>query len=132
MYRGKFDSAIREFQNVYYATAQREANAASTVIDQDSGASNEQQFIIMGSVKPMNSVKLDGRYAWFRAAQKITTASGTRSKDLGSELDLTLTYDYTEDVSFGLLAGWFFPGKYWISGQDDIATDIVGTVKVAF
>jgi hypothetical protein len=64
------------------------------------------------------------------------TAGGTtyasRNKALGEELDLTLNYTYTEDVSFGLLAAWFFPGKYWVSNYDDIATDVVGTVKVAF
>lgn len=132
IYRGKFDTAIREFQNVYYPTAMREMNAASQVLDQDAGYTNQHQFIIMGSIKPMNALKIDGRFAWFRMDEAQLVSSASRAKDLGTELDLQLTYDYTEDVSFGLLAGWFFPGKYWISGQDDSAQDIVGTVKVAF
>jgi hypothetical protein len=32
-------------------------------------------------------------------------------KELGQELDMKLTYDYTEDVQFGLLSGWFWPGN---------------------
>ncbi|MCM8782005.1 MAG: alginate export family protein, partial [Candidatus Omnitrophica bacterium] len=133
MFRGKFDTAIREFQNVYYATAMRADNAATaTAVDMDSGVTNEGQLLIIGSVKPTNTLTLDGRFGWFRmiAAQEVNNSA--RNKDIGTELDLSLTYDYTEDVSFNLLAAWFFPGKYWIGGQDDTATDIVGTVKVAF
>jgi hypothetical protein len=132
LYRGKFDTAIREFQNLYYATAMRADNVTAQVSDQDAGSTNEQQFIIKGSINPINHLKVDGRFAWFRMAEAQLVSSASRSKDLGSELDLNLTYDYTEDVSFGLLAAWFFPGKYWLGGQDDTATDLVGTVKVAF
>lgn len=132
MYRGKFDTAIREFQNVYYATAMRADNTNSTVTDQDSGVSNETQLLFIGSVKPTNTLKLDGRFAWFQMMKTQMVSGQARSKNVGTELDMSLTYDYTEDVSFNLLAGWFFPGKYWISGQDDIATDLVGSVKVAF
>lgn len=132
IYRGKFDTAIREFQNVYYATAMRADNAAVQALDQDSGATNQQQYIVKGTINPISHLKVDGRFAWFRMDEAQVVSSASRSKDLGSELDLSLTYDYTEDVSFGLLTAWFFPGKYWLGGQDDIATDLVGTVKVAF
>jgi len=133
VYRGKFDSAIREFQNVYYPTAQRGTNAAATALDEDSGVTNEQQIFIIGSIAPINNLKVDGRYGWFRYNQSPSVSGASdRSKDIGTELDLMLSYDYTEDVSFGLLAAWFFPGKYWVGGQDDTASDIVGTVKVAF
>jgi hypothetical protein len=129
MYRGKFDSAIREFQNIYYMTAMRGTNSGSTTIDQDSGATNEHQILLIGKLKPTTNITVDARVAKFFYA-KVPTAD--RSKDIGTELDLTLTYDYTEDVSFNLLAGWFFPGKYWLTGQDDMATDVVGSVKVNF
>ncbi|MDD5449231.1 MAG: alginate export family protein [Candidatus Omnitrophica bacterium] len=130
MYRGKFDTAIREFQNVYYPTVYRSTYAANTVVDGDSGATNEQQIIVIGSLKPLDVLKFDARFAWFRFMENPRTDNS--GKAIGTELDLQLTYDYTEDVSFNLLAGWFFPGGYWISGQDDTATDLVGTVKVAF
>jgi hypothetical protein len=133
MYRGKFDSAIREFQNVYYATALRSTTAATNSLDNDSGVTNEHQFFVIGTMKPIDNLTIDGRYGWFRFDQAPElTGQSSRSKDIGTELDLSLTYAYTEDVSFGLLAAWFFPGKYWLSGQDDTASDIVGTVTVAF
>ena len=53
-------------------------------------------------------------------------------------MDVQLTYSYTEDVKLGLLAAWFFPGKYY-DGQaaaanksNDTATEIAGTVSVMF
>lgn len=134
MYRGKFDTAIREFQNLYYATAMRADNVATVTNDQDAGNTNETQVILYGSLKPTNALSVDGRFAffWMPKAQKYNSGAETRGKSIGSELDLQLNYVYTEDVSFGLLAAWFFPGSYWVGGMDDTATDIVGTVKVAF
>ncbi|MCX5715549.1 MAG: alginate export family protein [Candidatus Omnitrophica bacterium] len=139
MYRGKFDSAIREFQNLYYATAQRQTGYEGITNAQDSGATNEMQFIIKANIKPTNNIGIDGRFIWFRndksqaaEAPDGGTLYNGRNKDLGQELDLTLNYTYTEDVSFGLLGAWFFPGKYWVSDFDQVATDVVGTVKVAF
>ncbi|MCK4326390.1 hypothetical protein KAW55_06505, partial [bacterium] len=64
--------------------------------------------------------------------------------DLGDELDITLTYDYTEDVQFGLCAAWFNPGGWFDdlqqggndltanANRDETATQIVGSVKVSF
>ncbi len=137
MYRGKFDTAIREFQNLYYATAMRADNSTVIKNDQDAGNTNESQVILYGTLKPTNALSVDGRVAffWMDKSQKYTPTGGSeesRGANIGSELDLTLNYVYTEDVSFGLLAAWFFPGSYWVGGLDDTASDIVGTVKVAF
>jgi hypothetical protein len=137
MYRGKFDTAIREFQNLYYATTMRADNATLMTNDQDAGNTNENQIILYGTLKPTGSLSIDGRWAffWMDKAQKYTPSGGSaenRGKTIGNELDLSLNYVYTEDVSFGLLAAWFFPGSYWVGGMDDTAADIVGTVKVAF
>jgi len=133
MYRGKFDTAIREFQNVYYLTAQRTLNAATTVVDNDSGATNECQIIGSLRVNPINNLTVDvgSAWFWFNEAPRVFGVAD-RNKYIGSELDVSLTYDYTEDVSFNLLSAWFFPGTYWLGAQDDIAADLVGTVKVAF
>jgi hypothetical protein len=52
---------------------------------------------------------------------------------IGNELDVQAIWDYTEDVSFGLLMGWFMPnGDVYYGGNNDTASDIVGTVKVSF
>ena len=34
----------------------------------------------------------------------------TTNRNIGSEVDVDLTYNYTEDVQLGFSAGWFFPG----------------------
>jgi hypothetical protein len=129
MFRGKFDTAIREFQNVYYLTSYRSTNANNITEPQDSGVTNEHQLAIIAKLTPTNTLTVDGRFTWFWFDEEPTA---NRSQELGEEVDIGLTYDYTEDVSFNLLAAWFFPGKYWMTGQDDTATDIVGSVKVAF
>ena len=134
MYRGSYKTAIRDFQNVYYATRARTGNTSSAWA-QDSGLSNQNSLLVTGTVAPMEDVTLKGAYGHFWLNEK--PAAGSRGSlsagdDVGDELDFVLTYDYTQDVSFGLLAGWFFPGNIFPSGQNDTATDVVGTMKVAF
>lgn len=134
MYRGKFDTAIRDFQNYLYATRAR-IGTTDTVWDQDSGMSNQNSLVITGSVVPTEDVTVKGTYAHFWLNEKPSAAnrgSLGNSDELGDELDVLLTYDYTEDVSFGLLTGWFFPGKVFPVGRDDTATDVVGSMKVVF
>ncbi|MFH1878806.1 MAG: alginate export family protein [Candidatus Omnitrophota bacterium] len=120
MYRGKFDTAIREFQNVFYRTTQVSTPSFT----------NQHQLLVRGSVEPTDSLTVNATYAHFWL-DKQYNEDNTR-KNVGDEVDVTVTWDYTEDVSFGLLAGWFFPGNYWRGGEDNIATDVVGTVKLSF
>ena len=44
-----------------------------------------------------------------------TTAQITTNQQVGYEIDAELVYDYTEDVQFGLLMGWFNPGDTFTS-----------------
>ena len=59
-------------------------------------------------------------------------------KNLGSEVDAILTYDYTEDVQLGLNMGWFFPGAAFNKGSDNAtgnkltASQVIGSMKVTF
>ncbi|MEP9411658.1 MAG: alginate export family protein [Candidatus Brocadia sp.] len=48
----------------------------------------------------------------------------TLSSDLGHELDFYGSYDITKNISFNLLTGIFFPGKYYHEKRDD--RDILG------
>ena len=133
VFRGKTFSAIREFQNIYYRTNFRTDSAFYNYEqnpDQDSGMSNEHQIIVTGQLKPTENVTFDAEYAHFIQAQKSDPAN--TKADLGDELDFALTYNYTEDVTFGLLAAWFIPGSYFPNGQDDTAADLVGSMKVSF
>jgi hypothetical protein len=134
MFRGKFDTAIREFQNIYYLTAYRTDNVLGNYDinpDADSGATNQHQLIVRGQLIPTENLTVDAQWAHFWFDEEDHRANN-ENDEIGDEVDIVLTYDYTEDVQFGLLAAWFFPGDYFPGGQDDTATDIVGSMKVSF
>ena len=80
---------------------------------------------------------MEATFTWLWTPEDIHAVttdpnSGTRSDEIGWEIDLQATYDYTEDVSFGLLAGWFVPGTFYPTGNDATAVDVVSSVKVSF
>jgi hypothetical protein len=41
---------------------------------------------------------------------------------IGTELDVHVTYDYTEDVTFGLGMGWFWSGDMYDDAQTEGTT----------
>ncbi len=112
-------------------------------VDQRAGQ-NEQFIQVKGAIRPLEDFLLEGSFTYLWTAEDVHTtagvqSSGTRSKQLGWEVDLQATYDYTEDVSFGVLVGWFTPGNFFdfspsLAGgaANDTATDIVSSVKVTF
>ena len=57
-------------------------------------------------------------------------------KSVGHEIDLVMTYDYTEDVQFGLNTGVFMPGELFttVAGSQnrENAYQVIGSVKVSF
>jgi len=149
MFRGKVDSAIHEWYNVFYTNGMSTTDRADT---------NLHQFIVMGSIEPMDNLSIDGRFVHFRAHENAVNygtagiahlSAGQDEKHIGDELDIELTYDYTEDVTFGLLTAWFWSGEYYAvpeevdnnqsiaAGMDilhdkDVASEIVASCKVAF
>lgn len=120
MYRGKFDTAIREFQNVYYRTLQGSSPSNT----------NQHQLLARGTIEPTDSITIDATYAHFWLDKRWSRVMD--NTDVGGEFDFEVTWDYTEDVSFNFLSGWFFPGGTFIDGRNAVATDIVGTVKLSF
>jgi hypothetical protein len=57
----------------------------------------------------------------------------TDKKDLGNEIDLNLTYAYTEDVQLGLALGYYMPGKAFDKNANrDDASQVIGSMKVTF
>lgn len=128
LYRGKFWTAYADFREFVYAT--------SDAVDQS--ARTNQQFVqVKGSLKPLEDLLLEASftYLWNDADVHVTPSvlsSAVRSNEIGWEIDLQATYDYTEDVSFGFLAGWFVPGDFYNAPDDATATDLVGSVKVTF
>ena len=67
------------------------------------------------SLKPLAAMDIDDvtlgvKYAYYQFA---AAPVGGRSKHAGQEVNGLLTYDYTVDVQFHLLFGYFFRGKYY-------------------
>ena len=128
IYRGKFDTAIREFQNVFYGTGMVSSPAYT----------NQHQILARGSVEPTDSLTCEIQYAHFWldktwAVNTVGVIPENGNKTVGDEVDLKATWDYTEDVQFSILCAFFFPGDHFSSGQgNDTATDLVGTVKLSF
>lgn len=92
--------------------------------------------------KPMADVGASLRYTNFRSdkplaagvtfANDIDSYTMTGDASLGAELDVHLTYDYTEDVQFGLMGGIFMPGKAFDECNREDATQVIGSMKVTF
>jgi len=105
---------------------------------------------LKASCKPVEDVTLAANYGYYDVAQKnkggsivspnyydgsTSYYSGTYTgkSHLGDALDLTATYDYTEDVQFGLTAGAFRAGPALsIQGDKRVAQQVIGSMKVTF
>ena len=107
------------------------------------GQSNAQVINVQGGIKPRDDVSIVAKYGNYRLAQKkydnLTTLFNlspgyvmTGKKDLGNALDLTATYDYTEDVQLGLTWGMFKPGKAFVKADREMASQLIGSMKVTF
>lgn len=139
MFRGKYDSAIREFVGQYYATYDFNGVVGNPTW-QDASFTNQNQLIFSGSLQPMDSVTLKGNanLFWLNEPILLSTppAPGVNNNlvkgYIGTEFDFQAIWDYTEDVSFGLLAAWFIPGADVYTNANSTAQDIVGTCKVSF
>ena len=85
--------------------------------------------MIGGSMEPMTDITLDGLFTYFWYDE--VPVSG-RSEDIGYEYDLQLTYDYTEDVQFTVAGGIFVAQDYFLTDQDETATQVISAVTVDF
>jgi hypothetical protein len=108
--------------------------------------SNANIINLGGSIKPIEDLTLG--IDWyhyildekFAAGGTLTPVGGNSGNsyimknddNLGDEIDLTATYDYSEDVQFGLQAGWFLPGDAFSNSNDDDALEVIGSVTVSF
>jgi len=139
MYRGKFDSAIREFVGRFYATGRYGQAANQLVSCPDASFTNQYQMVFLGSIQPIESLNIKANWNLFWNQDKYQVTDNKSQGFVGQEIDINTTWDYTEDVSFGLLVGWFVPGTVYDTNKtltgvagDQIATDVVGSVKVSF
>ena len=100
-----------------------------------------QVIKVNGSIQPTE--KLNISLAWFNSnlVTKMTGVAPLDKTDLGNEIDLGLTYAYSEDVTMGLLLGYFMRGDATknfietfatVAGGSTDAFELVGTVAVSF
>jgi len=137
LYRGKFYSAIREWQGIFYQVDDTDQDGTGFGANRNAWT-NQHMVIVDASIQPLDDIILEGRYLHYLAQHPygltaiLPIVGAERSKHIGDELNLRLTYDYTEDVTFGLLTAWFFPGEYFIAPDTDVASEIVGSVALTF
>lgn len=143
MYRGYYPLLIRPFQGYYYFTHRFPGG-------QDLGLTNQHEFIVKGSIQPLDDVTLEatvGKYYFDETPVMPNEPAAMGGHDIGTELDILSTYDYTEDVTFSLLTAWFFPGDVYedqgtnrnypaigVSSnlQEGVASEVIGSCKVSF
>ncbi|MBU0759619.1 MAG: alginate export family protein, partial [Candidatus Omnitrophica bacterium] len=121
--------------------------------------SNADILNIGGSISPMQDLTVSLDWYKFWLDEKLVTADGMLASansalawtnltkatyymnsddDLGFELDLVLSYDYTEDVKMGLSAGYFQPGDAFQAAASsslengETAVQVLATLDVAF
>ena len=134
-----------------------ENQTAGNIINALFAQSNAHNIDLMAKITPMQDITLRADFVYVLLARRFPSnfsggpaeqfgneyntdntsyAFVAKKKVLGQELDLTLTYDYTEDVQFGLLAGWFMPGSALNKIQEDGervgASELIASCKVSF
>jgi hypothetical protein len=61
-----------------------------------------------------------------------TTTGGKKKTGLGNEYDVNFTYNYTEDVTFGVSLGWYVPGDALTKDNRNTASQALASVGVKF
>ncbi len=132
--RGYFTTALREFQTAsgvagFYANSQNGTTTAAT---------NQNQFALYGSLKPLEDLTIAPRLTWFYLADGIRpigadgTAQTKKRSYAGVEWDTQVTYNYTDDVQFGLIYAIFSPGDVYRTPNDANAQELISSVSVKF
>ncbi|MCX5712858.1 MAG: alginate export family protein, partial [Candidatus Omnitrophica bacterium] len=121
-----------------------------TIFNKIFKATNYQLFSGSVSAKPMDDLKLSLDAYYLMLNERYTqpafgtpiNLSGVNGdpllyqmlgrKALGWEMEAGITYDYTEDVQFGLTGGVFTPGAAFSSENRNAAKQVMGSMKVTF
>lgn len=137
-YEGFTANFMRKSDTAIYGWNGRLAgNNATADGDDTPWTTNLKQILISGSFTPLaamdvEDINLELKYAHFEFDEQPTADS---DKEAGDELDINLTYDYTEDLQFGLLTAIFWPGDYYkqtSSAYDTTVYQVVGSCKLTF
>lgn len=94
-------------------------------------ASGLQVFNLGIGIQPTEKIGLGLQWFYLKADE---VAAGVDDK-LGNEIDLSISYQYTEDLSFGLDVGYLMAGDNiddYLEKSADNPWQVIGTMKVAF
>jgi hypothetical protein len=118
--------------------------------------SNQNIIAFGGSISPLEDVTVSATWSDLWAADKNsannplyiyqpnngatltaipvvpTTNTKKDARGLGNETDISLTYNYTEDVTFGVSLGWFVPGSELSAATRETASQAIANVGVKF
>lgn len=136
--RGYFTTAIREFQTGtgvggFYAADQTCLANGAAGTSCTGGYSNQHQLSLYGGFKPIEDLNVDQRYSWFILEDgAIPVAGAKRESYAGFEWDTVATYNYTEDVQFGVIYALFAPGGIYRNPTDSAAQELISSVSVKF
>lgn len=118
--------------------------------DNDGVDSNSHIINVNASIVPVQDMTVAVDYYHYILAEKFASTSTAGSlldarylnngigyevkgkRELGDEIDLSLAYDYTEDVKLGVTAGFFLPGAAFQSTNDNMASTVMADVAVSF
>lgn len=89
----------------------------------DKEATDGSGLVGAGGLKSFNMRQPDGT-----TIQPVITSN----KDVGYEIDADFNYNYTEDVKLGLSLGWFVPGGFFDSANNENAKQALAHVGVTF
>jgi len=95
---------------------------------------NISAIAITGTAVPADRVTAGVEYWIYTLAENETAVAGVNSTDdeIGTELDLRANYAYTEDVNIGASLAWFWPGDYYVTGNNKTAMQAMVEVGVKF
>jgi hypothetical protein len=105
IYRGMAMGTIRDNLEIYYATNDPEDTTGCT----NQHTVKASGSLDLGELVDGLSLNLAYLHYWFDEEPSLTN----KEDDIGDEIDLTVTYDYTEDVRFALDGALFIPGDYY-------------------
>jgi len=139
------------FKNSKYYSAWDEFNknqGAGTIYNTMFPMTNMNIYAIGGSVNPLEDVTVAATWSDLESAEYNSSANNpltllqpdgstitmptSNKRGLGNESDLNVTYNYTEDVTFGVSLGWFVPGDAFTKATRNTASQAIADVAVTF
>lgn len=139
------DEKFGEIADVVYGQYLLTSSPSNTSLRvSDAAMTNVQIWKLSTGFNPTENTALDLTFYSLTAPEEVLSLSGTIDDQrhyIGSEYDLDFTYNYSEDVTFGLLYALFIPGNFFEMGDDDTAAfdvsleraqELMGSVTVVF